>query len=312
VSTRPTISCRELVALVTDYLEGTLPSSERIRFERHIAVCPPCRAHLEQMRDTIRVSGALATESPDVRVRRLEGRLNAYKFLGPGARGLYSGFRWPTPPNGRPGDWVEVAGRLEPGANGVHALRTRWLVDWIDDELWLVELAGDVEEGDDMLVARRGRLLERIPAWDEGAARELCDDCIRRARDIAADSLGRADLPRVAAALLDADGPDSLQELAAVEARNATGAAADALVFLADVVQVSRGGWFETYVDRAVARSRATPGGIAANVAFVVATAAGTAAADAAGRPDAFDDGWDAERGRQVAWLTERLGLHDL
>jgi hypothetical protein len=40
--------------------------------------------------------------------------------------------------------------------------------------------------------------------------------------------------------------------------------------------------------------------------------AAGGAAADAAGRPEAFEDGWDAERGRQLAWLTERLDLDEL
>jgi anti-sigma factor RsiW len=57
------MSCRELVALVTEYLDGTLASSERMRFERHVAVCPPCRAHLEQMRETIRASGAITEES---------------------------------------------------------------------------------------------------------------------------------------------------------------------------------------------------------------------------------------------------------
>lgn len=63
MSTRPTMSCRELVALVTEYLDGTMPRSARIRFERHVAVCPPCRAHLEQIRETIRASGALTEES---------------------------------------------------------------------------------------------------------------------------------------------------------------------------------------------------------------------------------------------------------
>ena len=57
------MSCRELVALVTEYLEGTLPRFERVRFERHVAVCPPCRAHLDQMRETIRASGAITEES---------------------------------------------------------------------------------------------------------------------------------------------------------------------------------------------------------------------------------------------------------
>jgi hypothetical protein len=103
-----------------------------------------------------------------------------------------------------------------------------------------------------------------------------------------------------------------LQALAAAEAERATGAAADALIYLADVVQVSRGGWFETYAGHPGAGATATPGAVAANIGFVVATAAGSAAADAAGRPDAFDDGWDAERSRQLAWLTERLDLDEL
>jgi hypothetical protein len=205
-----------------------------------------------------------------------------------------------------------VLGTLEPGSNGVHALRRRQLVDWIDDELWLVELADDVEEINDMLVARRGRLLRRLRAWDELAAREFGESCIWRARDLAAESLQRAGLEPERAALRAAEGLGSLQALAADEAWSATGAAADALVFLADAVQVSRGGWFETYVDHPGSGAAVTPGAIAANIGFVVATAAGTVAAEAAGRPDAFDDGWDAERARQLAWLTERLELDEL
>jgi hypothetical protein len=207
---------------------------------------------------------------------------------------------------------VEVQGTLEPGSNGVHALRTRRLVDWIDDELWLVELDDDVEEVEDMLVARRGRLLRRIRAWDGDAAREFGEHCIWRARDLAGESLGRAGRERARAAIQAADELGALQTVAAGEATNATGAAADALVYLADVVQVSRGGWFETYVGHPGADATPTPGAIAANIGFVVATAAGSVAADAAGRPEAFEDGWDAERGRQLTWLTERLDLEEL
>lgn len=205
-----------------------------------------------------------------------------------------------------------MLGTLEPGSNGVHALRRRQLVDWIDDELWLVELADDIEEIDDMLVARRGRLVRRIRAWDEDAAREFGESCIWRARDLAAESLERAGLGRERVVLLAAEGSGSLQTLAADAAGSVTGAAADALVFLADAVQVSRGGWFETYVDQPGSGAAATPGAIAANIGLVVASAAGTVAADAAGRPDAFGDGWDAERARQLAWLTERLELDEL
>jgi len=54
----PDLTCQELVELVTDYLEGALPASERARFEAHLADCPYCDAYLDQMRRTIRVVGS--------------------------------------------------------------------------------------------------------------------------------------------------------------------------------------------------------------------------------------------------------------
>ena len=57
------LSCQELVELVTDYLEGAMPPELRKRFDRHIGKCTGCRTYLEQMRETIRVTGALTPES---------------------------------------------------------------------------------------------------------------------------------------------------------------------------------------------------------------------------------------------------------
>jgi anti-sigma factor RsiW len=61
------LTCQELVELVTEYFEGTLSPRERERFEEHIMSCPPRRAHLEQMRRTIRLLGSIPEEtvSPD-------------------------------------------------------------------------------------------------------------------------------------------------------------------------------------------------------------------------------------------------------
>ena len=59
------LSCQELVELVTDYLEGALPPPERARFDAHIAGCDGCRAYLEQIRVTIRLSGTLRPEQLD-------------------------------------------------------------------------------------------------------------------------------------------------------------------------------------------------------------------------------------------------------
>jgi predicted anti-sigma-YlaC factor YlaD len=65
------LSCREIVQLVTEYLEGAMPAEERLRFERHVAICPPCRGFLSQMRGTLRVSGELSEESLSPETREL-------------------------------------------------------------------------------------------------------------------------------------------------------------------------------------------------------------------------------------------------
>jgi anti-sigma factor RsiW len=57
------LSCQELVELVTDYLEGALPSELHDRFERHIAHCSGCQTYLQQMRATIRATGTLTVDS---------------------------------------------------------------------------------------------------------------------------------------------------------------------------------------------------------------------------------------------------------
>jgi anti-sigma factor RsiW len=52
-------TCREMVELVTAYLEGALPPSDRARFEAHLAACPGCAGYLAQMRETIDRLGRL-------------------------------------------------------------------------------------------------------------------------------------------------------------------------------------------------------------------------------------------------------------
>jgi anti-sigma factor RsiW len=60
---RSGLACREIVELVTDYLEGTLKPTDRTRFETHIAGCEACTAYLHQMRETLRVLGAILEDS---------------------------------------------------------------------------------------------------------------------------------------------------------------------------------------------------------------------------------------------------------
>jgi anti-sigma factor RsiW len=72
--TEPAMTCRELVELVTAYLEGALPDRDRARFEEHIAGCEACTTYVEQLRETIAVLGRL---EPDSLSPEMEGTLTA-------------------------------------------------------------------------------------------------------------------------------------------------------------------------------------------------------------------------------------------
>jgi anti-sigma factor RsiW len=71
--------CREFVELVTDYLEGTLPSEERIRFEAHLADCDACPGYLEDMRRLVGSLHELPEPPPDPATR--EALLRAFREL---------------------------------------------------------------------------------------------------------------------------------------------------------------------------------------------------------------------------------------
>jgi hypothetical protein len=68
------ITCKELVEVVTDYLEDRMPADRRLLFEEHVAFCSWCQTYLDQMRETIRITGTLTEGdlSPETRDALLE------------------------------------------------------------------------------------------------------------------------------------------------------------------------------------------------------------------------------------------------
>ena len=45
-------SCKEIIDLLSEYLEGDLPGDEAGAFETHMALCPPCVDFLENLKQT--------------------------------------------------------------------------------------------------------------------------------------------------------------------------------------------------------------------------------------------------------------------
>ncbi len=58
MSARPYITCRELVDFIAGYFDGTLGETEANDFERHLSVCPPCRAYLATYEKAMRAGKA--------------------------------------------------------------------------------------------------------------------------------------------------------------------------------------------------------------------------------------------------------------
>jgi predicted anti-sigma-YlaC factor YlaD len=68
------LACRDVVDLVTAYLEYAMTPTDCERFEEHLVFCEGCGTYLEQMRATVAAAGRLAPVSlpPELERRLLE------------------------------------------------------------------------------------------------------------------------------------------------------------------------------------------------------------------------------------------------
>jgi anti-sigma factor RsiW len=62
--TAHSITCREFVEFLIDYLDNALPDEQRREFDRHMAMCPACVAYLKTYQQTI-AAGRAALGEPD-------------------------------------------------------------------------------------------------------------------------------------------------------------------------------------------------------------------------------------------------------
>jgi hypothetical protein len=198
----------------------------------------------------------------------------AYKFLREGRVGQFSGLAWPEP-----GVWVRVP-EVALCRSGIHACRPQDLPWWLADELWEVELDGEVSADYHKIVAPAGRLRAQLSGWTVACARTFADACAWRARDRAVQALRRAGHEHAGRQLA---GCLTLEDVLS-EARRLSGELADTRIALTIAGDGAR---------RALS-------GAAPTSAYI--------AAHAAGRLDG-PAGHAAERDWQASWLIERLGL---
>lgn len=107
--------------------------------------------------------------------------MRAYKFLTDG-RSPFTGRAWPRPDTTGGGAWMEADGQLGLCVNGIHACTASQAPFWLTDELWAVELDGEIVETDVAVLASRARLAEPVAAWNMETRVAFCTDCAMRAQ----------------------------------------------------------------------------------------------------------------------------------
>jgi anti-sigma factor RsiW len=74
------ITCKELCALLIDFVSGDLPVEHRERIEQHLRKCPPCVAYFESYQMTIKLTRKLpCTPPPPQLIERLRAALEEIK-----------------------------------------------------------------------------------------------------------------------------------------------------------------------------------------------------------------------------------------
>ena len=63
------ITCQEVVELVTDYLDGALPSEQISVFEQHLNFCDGCVWYVDQLRATVATVGQIREEDVPAETR---------------------------------------------------------------------------------------------------------------------------------------------------------------------------------------------------------------------------------------------------
>ncbi|MEM7230734.1 MAG: zf-HC2 domain-containing protein [Planctomycetota bacterium] len=60
------LSCREFIDFIDGFLDGRLNSSERERFDGHVAICTDCQAYLQTYKDSVTVFRDVCTDETPV------------------------------------------------------------------------------------------------------------------------------------------------------------------------------------------------------------------------------------------------------
>ena len=153
-----------------------------------------------------------------------------YKFLTKENTGKYSEFdftKW-LPDEGKPGDWLPEVEKLELCVRGYHACSANDLLEWLESDLYEVELGDGIRKDTNKIVSNKIRFIRKIETWNDKTARLFACWCVKQIWHLLTDERSKH---AVKIAEQYANGEASKKDMAA--ARDAARAAARAAAWAA-------------------------------------------------------------------------------
>ena len=147
-----------------------------------------------------------------------------YKSLTADNEGPYSEFDFTPflPKDGEPGPWLPAVKTLDMCASGWHCADEDRIIQWLQANIYEVEIRGKVLEDDDheKVCAQEMRLLRKCEGWNERTARLFACDCAERVLPIFEKEYPDNKRPRnaIEVARKFANGDATQEELAAARA----------------------------------------------------------------------------------------------
>ena len=168
-----------------------------------------------------------------------------YKFLTADNKGKYSEYDFTKylPNDDKPGKWLRKIENPVLCESGYHCFMPEHILEWLEAQLFEVEIKGRCVHGYDKTVTRQMRFIRKVDTWNDKTARLFACYCARDTLPIFEKKYPNDNRPRVAIETAEryANGEATIEELNA--ARAAASAAARAAASDAASAAASAAAW---------------------------------------------------------------------
>ena len=145
-----------------------------------------------------------------------------YKFLTADNKGKYSEYDFTKylPNDDKPGKWLRKIENPVLCESGYHCFMPEHILEWLEAQLFEVEIKGRCVHGYDKTVTRQMRFIRKVDTWNDKTARLFACYCARDTLPIFEKKYPNDNRPRVAIETAEryANGEATIEELNAARA----------------------------------------------------------------------------------------------